>query len=101
MLQVDLSVVASAFRTALGFRAITFRYVLAAWSGSTRPCSQSRSVPIGMQKRSANASWLRPKACRMTFALGVRCSRLKSPFVSGCASGSDLAASLIAAFCET
>src|SRR6185436_19438734 len=36
---------ANALRTTSGAAAMTLRYARAAWSGSARPCSQSRSVP--------------------------------------------------------
>jgi hypothetical protein len=55
---------ASALNAALGLRATRVRSEHAAGSGSTRPCSQLRSVASGMRKARANSAWVMPSLFR-------------------------------------
>ena len=41
------------------------------WSGSERPCSQSRRVPRGILKRAANSSWVSARARRSVLTRGM------------------------------
>src|SRR5438477_3514107 len=71
---------------------MTCRYARAGWSGSERPCSQSRSVPSGILYRAANSSCVKRSARRNVLMRGTRLALARSSSVNGRASGSAHAA---------
>ena len=79
---------ANSRRMVVGSRSIALKSALAGASGVDRRCSQSRRVPMGRSKASANSTWVKPRRCLRTFTRDTRRIAAKAFGVSGAASGS-------------
>ncbi len=80
---------------------IALKYARPAPSDSVTPCSQSRSVPSGIMKRSENCSCVSPMARRRVLTRGTRGALLSSASVIGAESRSVSGKSfLFCRFCD-